>query len=827
LATLIQDIRYALRQMGRNPAFFAVVVLTLALGIGANTAIFSLVDWLVLRKLPIPQPEQMHFLVFSRPGANGEVQFSYQEFGEIAAQTTNIFSGMTPFIFGGLEGAQNSQNGLTVDGVTKPIQTVYVGSDFFPLFGVAPGAGRLLLRREGKDATADPVVMLSYNYWEGRFGGDPNIVGKAASINGHPVTIVGIIPKGFLGPTPMIEAQAYLPLGMYSIERGVSGDFLADPKARVIVGFARVKPGTTDRQIQSQLAVVGRHLLKHYPRDPGIGELRANPLRPPGLLSGDVNPLPKLAALFLTLAVLVLALACVNVANLFLVRASTRQREMAVRAALGAGNRRLMRQMLTESLVVATLGCAVGILLGLAVTHVLSAVPLQSELPLVLNFDFSWRAFAYAFLVAAASALLVTIVPVIRIWRGDLREILHAGGRGSTGGRQRLRAILVGSEVAACLTLLIVSGLFVRSLRGVQNVDLGFNPQSVLNVTLDPNEIGYSEAQGRVFYRAVLERTEALPGVRSASLASSIPFGDNVSGSDLVIPGLATSSDRPAPHALYDVVSPNYFVTMGITLVRGRDFTSADNEGAAPVAVINEAMAEHFWPSQDPIGRSFSLTSDPKHSLTIVGVVRNVRMTGLYGPFDLIYYRPVAQSYEPVEILQLRSGRGPQELLPEVREVVQSFAPTIPIYGMRTMSEVLHGGNGLLFFELGASLAASLGFLGLVLAVVGVYGLMSYAVTQRTQEIGIRMALGARRNDIVRVMGRQGLVIVGAGLLAGLLAAFGVGQLVGDFLVGISPTDPITYGGVSVLLATIALLATYIPVRRASRLDPMVALRHE
>src|SRR5215467_61483 len=377
MSTLMRDVRYALRQFHKNPAFFAIVVLTLGLGIGANTAIFSLVDWLVLRSLPISKPEQMQFLLLSRPAGNNEVQFSYPEFTEIQKQTTGIFSGTTPFIFGGLEGPQNAQNGLTVDGITKPIQTVYVGSDFFPLLGIAPAAGRFFLRTEGKLAGADPVVILSYSYWKSRFSGDSTIVGRAAFINGHPVTIVGVTPKGFLGPTPLIEAQAYLPLGMYSIERGVAGDFLSNPKTRSMVAFARLKPEIRKSQMESQLAVVGQRLLAAFPRDGAMGELRANQLRPPGLISGAVNPLPKLAALFLILGGLVLALACVNVANLFLVRTFGRQREMAVRAALGAGNARLVRQLLTESLVIAALGCAVGILLGLGTTHLLSSVPLQ------------------------------------------------------------------------------------------------------------------------------------------------------------------------------------------------------------------------------------------------------------------------------------------------------------------------------------------------------------------------------------------------------------------------------------------------------------------
>ena len=824
---LLQDVRYALRQLGKSPVFFSIVVLTLGLGIGANTAIFSMVDWLVLRSLPIAHPEQMHVLAFARPGADSEVQFSYPELGELQKQTADVFSGVTPFIFGGLAGAQNSQSGLTADGATQPVQTAYVGGEFFPLLGIVPAAGRLILSTEGKTAGADPVVVLSYSYWQTHFRGDATTVGKLVSINGHPVTIVGVVPKGFLGPTPLLNIQAYLPLSMFLVERGVAGDFLTNPSSRSMLVLARLKPGADTKRVQSEMTVVGQRLLKEYPRDHANRELRANPLRPPGIFAGTINPFPRLAALFLTLAALVLALACVNIANLFLVRAAGRQREMAVRAALGAGNIRLVRQLFTESLVVAALGCGVGIVLGIGATRLLGSVPLQSELPIVFDFDFNWHVFAYAFAAAVATAMFVVIVPAARVRHGNLREVLHEGGRTSTAGRQGLRNVLVAVQVAGSLTLLIVAGLFVRSLRSVERADLGFDPRAVLNLTLDPNEIGYSDTQGQAFYRAVLERTRALPGVQSASLASVVPLSDSVQGSDLAIPGYTSSPEQHAPHAETDAVSPDYFATMRITLNRGRDFSEADNENTPHVAVINQAMADHYWPGQDSLGKSFALTSDPKHPVTIVGIVQNSRMGQLFGAFEPIFYLPVAQSYVSTETLQIRSERSTQEMVGEVRQIAQSLAPAIPVYGVRTMTEALHGGNGLLFFEIGASLAAALGLLGLILAIVGVYGVMSYSVSQRTQEIGLRIALGAQQRDILRMIGRQGAVIVGSGLTVGLLTALAVGRLVGDFLVGITPTDPLTYVGVSLLLATVAAVATYLPTRRATKVDPMVALRYE
>lgn len=823
---IAHDLRHALRQLRKNPGFFSVAVFTLALGIGANTAIFSMVDWLVLRPLPIKDPEQMNFLVFSGGGPNSEPQFSYPEFAEIQKQTADIFSGIAPLIFGGLEGSQNSPNGFTFDGITKPAQTVYVGGDFFSILGIKPHLGRFIVPAEGMAAGSDPVVVLSYNYWKARFHDDSSIVGKTAFINGQPVTVVGVAPKGFLGLTPIVETQAYLPLGMFSVEPGAPRGFLANPKVQNMIVVARTRHSANAQAMQSALRIVGARLLRQYPRESGNHDLTAKALRPPGLITG-VNPLPKLAALFLTLAGMVLALACVNVANLFLVRAGIRQREMAVRAALGAGRLRLIRQLLTETLVLAALGCAAGVVLGLVGSRLLSALPFQSDLPLVLDFDFDWRVFAYAFAIALLTGIFVGVIPALRLSCGNLREVLHEGGRASTGGRQRMRSILVGIEVAGALTLLIVAGLLVRSLNGVQNADLGFDPRPVLNLTIDPNEIGYKKAQVEPLYREILERTRALPGVQSASLASAVPLSDSVFGTDLVIPGLDVPKGQPAPHAESNSVSTGYFQTMGMRLLRGRDLTDADNEKSNRVAVINQAMADLYWPGQDPVGRFVATSEDAAHPITIVGVVNNSRMSQLYGPYDRIFYLPIAQSYAAVQTLQVKTLQPPQTMIREIQQTVQSIAPAMPLYDVRTMQQSLHGMSGLFFFELGAGLAAALGSLGLILALVGVYGVMSYSVSQRTQEIGLRMALGAQRADILRMVGRRGLLIVGGGILIGLLAAFAVGRLVSDFLVGVTPGDPITYVCLSASLAMVALLAGYIPARRAANVEPIVALRYE
>jgi len=821
-----QDLRFAARMLRKHPGFTAVAVLTLALGIGANTAIFTMVDTLLFRPLPVRNPHDLTFLTFPRDASHFEPQFSSPEFRQIRDQTSGVFSDVEAMVLGGLSGPASRSDGLTVDAITRPAQPLFVTGNFFQMLGIRPYLGRLILPSEGNIPGGDPVVVLSFRYWKTRFHSDSGVINKIAFVNGHPVTIVGVAPKGFLGPTPLIEMEVYLPLGMMTLETGGSTAFLSDVGTCDLIIVARLAPGVSIERANAALAPLGPQLAKQYPR-PGVGtSLQARPLRPPGLVNGP-NPLPALAALFLILSGLVLALACLNVTNLSLVRAAGRQREMAVRAALGGTRPRLIRHLLIETILVALFGAAAGMIVGTFSLRALSSAATVTDLPLVAEFPFNAHVFVYALSIAIVAAVIVGIISALRVSSGNLSNMLRQGGRSSTARSQRMRTALVAAQVGGSLALLIIAGLFARSLRSAQHSDLGFDPKNILNVALDPGEIGYTQTQGEDFYNQLRSRVRALPGVQSVSLATLVPLGDSVQGNDITIPGYTPQREEQL-HADYNALSPDYFKTMKIAVLSGRDFLDSDTTLSPRVALINEAMAERFWHGANPIGRNFNRSGDSQHTIEIVGVVRNSRIEDPYSPYSPAFYVPILQSYSSAQTLQIRTTGPPQAIAPEVLAVIRGIAPTAPVLHVRTMTDAVNNGAGGLFlFNLGAELTAALGLLGLTLAVVGIYGVMAYAVGQRTQEIGVRIALGAQRTKILWMISRQGLAIVGSGLALGLLVALVVGSFVGDFLVGIGPRDPLTYISTSILLSFVALTACYIPARRAMRVDPIVALRYE
>ncbi|MGA8528938.1 MAG: ABC transporter permease [Acidobacteriaceae bacterium] len=818
-----RDLRYAVRQLAHNPGFAVVAIVTLALGIGVNTAIFSMVNGLLFRSMHIRDESRVVTVGFRQKGGPYQPQVSVPEMQAVAAQTKGVFSEVF--------GAQYGLDGMTMAG-SQPgrLFTVYVTGNYFSALGVQPVLGRFFKPTEGVTPGADPYLVLSYGYWQSHFGGDEHVIGRQVALDGKPVTIVGVAPKSYRGLNSILDVQAYLPLAMIvPIENTPLADFNKTTNRGMQV-FGRLATGVSEKEADAALAVAARNLAAAYPEDERDAQMRAFSLqaeRVGGSLDQD-NSFSAIAAIFLSLAGLVLLLACVNVANLLLVRATVREREMVIRSALGARRFRLVRQMLTESVLLALLGGVGGIALGMAGSRLLMAINLQTDLPIGFDFSFDWHVFVFSAVLAVTAGAVVGIVPAVRLARANLNLVLREGGRGIAGHSHRFRDALVTVQVAAALLLLVIAGLFLRRLQQSEHAELGFNPNNVVTMMMDPSEIGYNEARSLEFYREMLPRVRSLPGVVSATVAQSIPMGMIDTGSDMVTIEGYTPPPGQAPPTINDnVIGTDYFRTLGIRLLEGRSFTDADDKKGAYVAIVSKTMAEKYWPHEDPIGRHFTMGYDPTHPMAVVGVAGDARYGMVDQPSGAYFYTPYTQhDVNLLLALEVRTQGDPGAMAPAIEGAIHGLAPGLPVFQLETLHQALYSPNGLLLYEVVAALAGVMGMLGLVLAVVGIYGVLSYVVSQKTGEIGVRMALGAGRGDILRMVYRQGLWIVGMGLAVGLAASFGAAHLLRS-VITVSATDPVTYVTVPVVLAAVALLACYVPARRAMRVEPMQALRTE
>jgi predicted permease len=819
LENFFQDLRFAARMLRKNPGVTTVVVLTLALGVGANTAIFGLVNGVLLQRLPVRASEQMAALAIQGSGYPlGALGFSYPQFGEFREQAA-------PFceVFGQSLGRPN----FTADGHSDTLSVSGVSSNYFSALGLKPSLGRLILPGEGEKPGEPAMLVLGYSFWQKRFGGDPGVTGKEVRVGGKPATIIGVAPKEFRGQFSIFEMDAYLPLStLYPDQSGIS--FWNNRSMHMLLSLGRLKPGVTFAQAQSRFDVISHRLAAQYPatdKDLSVRVLDERLSRPiPYANSAFI----MFSGLFLILGALVLLLACTNIANILMARASVRQREMAIRAALGGARSRLLRQMLTETILTALLGGFAGVLLGAWLSHLIGSIHL-SGFPLQLGFGFDWRVFMYALAAVLFTAVFAGLSPALRATGADVNTVLRQGGRVDAAGsaRHKVRGDLMAAQVAGSLMLLIVAGLFVRSLSAVEHMDLGFDPNQLLNVRLDPSINNYNKPQTTEFYRSVETKIRGLPGVQTASLASSVPLGYIRGKQAVYVEGRPLPPSQQAPGILSNSVDSAYFETLRIPLLLGRAFADADGETAPLVAIVNETMAKHFWPGENPVGKHFSLIGDAGPFVEVVGVARDGKYRTLAEDPEPYFYVPLAQNFTSERVLQIRSALPPESLIPEVQHEILSLDAAAPIEEVQTMKESLGGALGYFIFRLGASVAAAMGLLGLLLAVVGVYGVVSYAATQRTQELGIRMALGARPREILTLLLKQGARLVAAGLLFGLAGAWALTRVMSSMLFGVSPSDPLTYVSVAALLSSITLLACWIPAHRAMRVDPMVALRYE
>lgn len=816
----LKTLKYALRLLVKQPAFALVTVITVAFGVSVNTAMFSVINSILLRPLSVPDPQQIVVMAEQGKGSASFSGVSRPDLVDFKNQSGSMVD---------LAAYQFSMVGLSHQGTSGIAAIDYVTGNFFTMLGVKPEAGRLFSPEEGTTPGADPLIVLGYSYWQRRFHGDTAILGKTLVANGHALTVIGITEARFQGPSILAQTDAYVPISMGTIANE-SSRFWTKRETRNLKVLGRLRPGVGLEQAEALLNTVSLRLARDYPdTDSGL-VVRLFPERLARPEPTDSRRLPILGILFLLLSGTVLLVACVNVANIWMVRSVVRQRELAIRSALGALRRRLVRQSVTESIVLAVLGGLVGIILGAWACSLLEDIRLYIDFPLALNFSIDWRVFTYSLILALLTGLIVGIAPALQASRANISQILnHASKSVSSGRWQRsLRSMLVVGQIASSLVLLIVAGLFVRSLREAQHMYLGFDPDRLLNVTMDAHQIGYNETQGAIFYRKLISQVRTVPGVESASLSFSVPFGFIHETTEIYPEGHTLENGTRPPVIFYNTVDPAYFDNLRISLIRGRLFTEDDNESSPFVAIINETMARRFWPIDDAVGKRFAVTnSSPAILLQVIGIVKDGRYLDPTDDVQPYFFRPLAQQYVSVRTLQIRTSVPPETMVPRIREIIQAMAPDLPTFDFRPMKEALNGLNGFFVFRLGAGLAAALGFLGLVLAVVGVYGLVSYDMSQRTQEIGIRMALGAQRSNILKMVLRQSLTVAAIGIAVGLVLAFAAGHAMKSLFVGVGAADPLTFIATSLLLGGITLLASAIPAWRVLHIDPSTTLRSQ
>ena len=816
--TLWQDLRLGVRTLIRTPLFTIAVVLTLGLGIGANATVFTIVNRLLLKPLPVNDPGNLYVVAVTHEGNEQPHNVSYldfQDFRDKSGAFTELAAYDMDFV------------GLSADRRADRILVHYVTDNYFSMLGVPPALGRVFQPSGAPHPGDDPSVVFGNTYWRKRFNADPSVVGRTVLINGRPFTVAGVVPATFLGTYALMEADAYLPFTMHA--RADYDRLVTKRDEHTLHVLGRLRPGLSRARAQAAIDVTAAQLESQFPTTNKGVRARVIPerLARPEANAADQNPI--VAGVFLVLVGLVLLVACVNVVNLIMVRATARQRELAVRAALGAGRGRLVRQLLTESLVLAALGGAAGALIGWATAGVLQRVQFPMDIPIRMDFAFDWRVFGYVALLALSAGIGVGLLPALRSSRSDLNAALREGGRGTSeaGSRQRVRSVLVVAQVAVSLVLLIAAGLFVRSVMRAQSIDLGFDPSHVLNAAMDVSAQGYDETRGRQFFDELLLRAQRLPGVESASLAYSVPMGYYNTSTFIEIEGQPPSDKQRRPAGGLNFVSPEYLATMRLRLVSGRFILPRDDERAPHVAVINQFMAKRFWPGQDPIGRRFRASDAGDAWLQVIGVVQDAHQSWLFDDPQPYVYVALAQQYKPLRTLQLRVNGDAAALAPLVQREIRALDPNLPMFDVRTMEAVVQGPNGFFFIRLGAIFGGVLGLLGLTLALVGVYGVVSYTASQRTQEIGVRMALGAERRDIIRLVLGRGLVLITVGVAAGTIVSAGLSRLMASLLFNLSPVDPPTFIGVPVVLGLMALFASYVPAQRATRIDPAIALRGE
>jgi len=816
MKTLFQDVRYGLRMLWKTPGFTIVAVVSLALGVGLNTAIFSIVNVMLIR--PVPMVKDHGRVVWLR------APISYPDYLDYRDKTRS-FEGMAA-------ATGTSEFSLQGTGGPEVIKGEFVTENYFDVLKVGALKGRTFAKDEGQTPT--PVVVLSEHLWRTHFDSDSGIIGRQISLNGLSFTVIGVASKDFIGTEAGLNRELWVPLRMQPVLNPPETVRAADPASSRFLSrdshwlavFARLAPGVSREQAGTDLNNVARNVAEAYQ-----GRATAETLRSVQLLtmSGGLDPRDQAEALplvgiVMAVVALVLLIACANIAGLLLARAAVRRRETAIRQALGATRPRLVRQWLTESVLLGIGGGALGLVLALWANQLLISY-LQTTPLASLDLGLDWRVLGFTLLVSVVTGIVFGLAPAVQAARVDIVTSLKSEDAQRAGSRRsRLRTAFVTAQVTMSVVLLVCAGLFIRSLQSANTIDPGFRVDRALTVPINLGLLRYKESDGENFYRNLLARVQAQPGVESASLVRFAQLGLAYAQFQVFVEGRDLKDDEGFSTG-FNVVGPNYFKTMETPLLRGRDFSDADRKGAPEVVVINQTLATALWPNEDALGKRVSVSGPKGPFLEVVGVARDGKYRSLGETPHPYIYQPLLQSYDPRMTLVVRTAGEPQSVVTPVREQIRVLDPNLPIADVKTLREQVD--LSLFPSRVAAWTLGGFGVLALLLAAIGIYGVVSYSVAQRTREIGLRRALGAKESDVLKLVLGEGFFVISIGLALGLLVAFGATRLIAGFLYGVAPTDPLTFVGVPVLLGLIALGACYIPARRATKVDPLVALRYE
>ncbi len=817
---LIKDIRYGVRMLSKNPGVTLVAIVTLALGIGANTAIFSGVNAFLMRPLPVPNAHELVRPMEMTEDRGTSDEMSYPDFLDYRNQSTS---------FAGLSAEDMIQAAINSENQNDVIWGQVVSANYFDVLQVKPVLGRPFLPDEDKVVGASPVVVLGHSFWQRRMASDPNIVGKTIQLNNRAYEVIGVAPEFFAGSKFALAMDFWVPISMAE-ELRRNPNILADRGSHWMGVIGRLKPGVSMAQASAEMSAIAARMNQAYP-DNRAGNTQAKVM---GEVDGrfeDMGGVFKTAgAMALAIAGLILLIACANVANLMLARAAARRKEIGIRLALGANRARLIRQLLTESLLLSLAGGALGLLLAFWVSDLMEGfIPILEYNFINDFFALDSRALIFNLIVSLGTGLVFGLAPAWQSSNPDVVPVLKGDPEAALRGKRKafaLRNVLVVSQVALSLVVLVCGGLFIKSFRQAQTMDPGFDNANGLIANLSPGLVGYDDEQTKNFYRQVIERVSQVPGVEGAAMTRTLPLGDSSNSNGPILKEGETLAKGSAGRVIMtNIVSPGYFNTMQIPILEGRDFDDRDQSKTQRVVIVNQRMAQILWPGESAVGKRIFIGADSREPLEVVGVVKTGKYRALAEDPKPFFYYAMGQRRPNTMALIIRASVDPGSVVGAIRKEVQTLDPRVPVSGVKTMAQ--HKTYALWAPNMAASFSLAFGVVAILLSAVGLYSVMAYIVSQRTREVGIRMALGANRADVMKLITRQGMRLAAVGVVIGFLLSLGLAKVLSSLLIGVSGYDVTTFIVVPTLLTGVALVACYLPARRATKVDPLIALRYE